>query len=434
MPAKKQTAKEVSTAARPASRRGIANQANRGSAAPAERVEHSELIAAEAEIAKVHGGGVVVRGDRVPLANHSPTGAFSLDLGLCGGMPEGYAIQLYGFESSGKTLIALLSIAGYQRKHPDKVCIFVDAEKMYDPNWAEHLGVDTQRVRVIIPDTGEQAVDALTRMMDVESVGLVVLDSIPACVPKTMADRSAEDKTMGVLAALMGILCSKILVSWGRERRRGHRVTVLLLNQFRMKVGFVLGNPHTLPGGRQINHLPTTKIKTKGKEQKGEDSGGEEVNNFTEIFFAFEKTKHGRSIREGAFTVVLGDGHASGLPPGTVDNAPTIAVYALSFGLIRKQGKQYVIDSRLIRSHEPILKKESIVAWLRTHEDESMLIGAAIIAGMRLRHRLPAAPPDGMLYGVDVRLLNESLLRDLATNASTAPTVEATAVEEHEAE
>jgi recombination protein RecA len=394
----------------------------------------SELEAAQAEIAKVHGAGVVVRGDTVPLANHSPTGAFSLDLGLCGGMPEGYAVQIYGVESSGKTLIALLSIAGYQRKHPDKICVFVDAEKMYDPNWARHLGVDTERLQVIIPDTGEQAVDTMTRMLDVVSVGLVVLDSIPACVPQTMAERSAEDKTMGVLAALMGVLCSKILVSWGRERRRNHRVTVLLLNQFRMKVGFVLGDPYTLPGGRQINHLPTTKIKTRGKEQKGEDSGGEEVNNFTELFFTFQKTKHGRSIREGAFTVVLGDGHASGLPPGTVDNAPTIAVYALSFGLITKQGNQYVIDRRLIREHEPIRKKEAIVAWLRTHDDKAQLIGATIITSMRIRHRLPAAPPDGMLYGVDVRQINPTLLNDLARSASNVQLTETPEEAEDEAE
>jgi recombination protein RecA len=391
-----------------------------------------ELQKMEAEIVSVHGQGVVVRGDKMPRANHSPCGAFALDLGLCGGFAEGYAGMIYGFESSGKTLVALLAIAGFQKKHPNKLAVFVDAEKLYDPEWAKRLGVDTRRLRVITPDTGEQAVDTLAAMMAVDVVGFAVVDSVPTCVPKAVMDRSAEDKTMGALAALMGVMCSKIITSWGRERRRGHYVTVLLLNQWRMKVGFVLGDPRTLPGGRQINHLPTTKIAMKGKEEEGKDEEGDKVRTGTELFFKFEKTKHGKSINEGAFTVVLADGHESGLPPGTVDDSATVAVYCFKFGLATGSGGRYRLADF---TEDTFRKKEDIAKWLRDNPYEQKLVRATIIAAMRMRHSLEPLPPDNSLEGLHEvhKLIDMALVRKIANKHKAAETA-ASAIAEHDEE
>lgn len=374
-----------------------------------------ELNTALAEITKIHGEGTIVRGDKVPMANHSPTGAFMLDLGLCGGFAEGYATMIYGYESSGKTLVALLAAAGYQRKHPDKVVVFVDAEKLYDPLWAAKLGVDTKRMMVITPDTGEQAVDGIRRMLEVDVVGLVILDSIPTCVPKAVDDRSAEDKTMGALAALMGILCSKIVVSWGKERKRDHRVSVILLNQWRMKIGFVLGDPRTLPGGRQINHLPTTKVAMKGKEAEGE-SEGDDIHNSTELSFKFDKTKHGKSINEGSFTMVLGDGHSSGLKPGQIDDTASVVLYAFKFGIATGGGGKFKLADFTDLTFR---KKTDIVDWMRREVLIQKYVRAAIIAAMRLRHGLHPFPPDDNLEGVESisRKLPKGLVERIAHKA-----------------
>jgi recombination protein RecA len=381
----------------------------------------AELDSALADIHGIHGDGLVVRGDKVPNANHSPTGVFSVDLGLCGGIAEGFASMIYGFESSGKTLLALLACAGYLRKHPDKIAVFVDAEKLYDKDWAAKLGVDTSRLRVITPDTGEQAIDAISRMMYVDVVGMVVLDSLPSLVPKAVVDRSAEDKTMGALAALLGILCSKIIVAWGRERRRGHRVSVINLNQWRMKVGgFVTGDPRTLPGGRQINHLPTTKIAMRGKEEEEKTDDGDTVRLATELFFKFDKTKHGKSINAGAFTVVLGGGHESGLPPGSVDDAGTVTVYAFKFGLAGGGPGRYRLADF---TDETFRKKENITEWLRANPHEQKLVRATMIAAMRQRHGMKPLPPDNSLEGLrNVHtLIDMQLVTRIAATAQDVP-------------
>lgn len=346
---------------------------------------------------------LVTRASSMPAANFSPFGILPLDMALCGGLAEGFAAMMFGFDSSGKTLVALKAAAGYQKKHPDKFVIFCDAEKLYDSAWAERVGVDLERMLVITPDTGEQAIDALIPLLGELDVGLVILDSVPACVPKSMAERSAEDKTMGALAALMGILCSKIVVSWGEERRRGHFVSVILLNQWRMKVGFVLGDPRTLPGGRQINHLPTTKIglakayvaddenKEAGKKKKSKST----IKQSAEISFKIEKRKHGAGIDAGAFTIITAGNHESGLPPGSVDDAPSVIVYAIKFGLV---AGRYKIPHF---TEDEFAKKEDMVAWARKGGRAVTLLRATLIAASRAANGLPPFPPDDSLEGVD---------------------------------
>lgn len=382
MPAKK-------SAGGPIRRRQI--QTTNGTQIPA------SLLGRMQEFNKIHGEGTAVIASQIPAAKHIPFGIFTLDMALCGGLPEGYATMFYGLESSGKTLLCFKAIAGFQRKYPDQYCLFVDAEKLYDKEWARKNGVDTDRCIDVTPDTGEQAIDAIRDFMSDPNIGLVVLDSIPACVPKAVDDRSAEDKTRGALAALMGILCSKILVSWGQERKKGHRVTVIYTNQYRKTMDVKYPGVMHLPGGRQINHLPLTKIKFVGKEEAAEGDFGLDVMAVNEFSFKLEKAKLGQSIREGAFPVILAHGHESGLPIGAVDDAPTVLVYALKFGLVTGGGAAY----RMSHFTDKVFRNyEAISDWLRQNPEEATKVKASIIAAQRISAGLEAFPPDGYLCGL----------------------------------
>jgi len=182
-------------------------------------------------------------------------------------------------------------------------------------------------------------------LMEPMEVGLIVLDSIPGFVPQNIATRSAEDPTMGALAALMGVMCSKIYLSWAQERRRNHWVTILLINQFRMKVGVTFGDPRTLPAGRQINHLPTTKIELKNSEVAGKDAYDSNVMVRNEHSFRITKAKHGRSIREGDFHMSLSAEDNNGVGVFDFVNQKAVITYAKRLGLLTGGGGKYVMGT-----------------------------------------------------------------------------------------
>lgn len=367
----------------------------------------SEWGALEKQITKDRGEGIVLTANTMPRANHIPTGAFTLDFALLGGLPEGHAFMFYGLESSGKTTMTLKAVAAYQRKHPDKLVVWVDTESMFDRDWAVQLGCDLSRIKLIQPQTGEEAVDLIAAAMEVWEVGKVILDSVPACVPQAVVDRSAEDKTMGVLAALMGLLCSKILMTWNKERRRGHKVTVGIINQWRTKVGFVMGDNRTLPGGRQINHLPTTKVEIKNKEVMGEDRYGNEVVDVNDHSFKISKAKHGASIRNGEFQMVINPDKDPDLGQGDFDDYRTVVVFAKKFGLLTGSGGKYRLP---LFTEESFAKFEDIQQAFKLDAPLYQHVQAALIAGQRIIKGLDPLPPDGYLVGPGVTVPVHALM------------------------
>ncbi len=442
MPAKKKGPARVPAPA-PAALKTPAKKAAKGPArkAPAAAAGMPAGLAKRlAAINKTIGAVAIVRGDEIPDSNCISTGSLALDMALCGGPPEGDAIMTYGFESSGKTLECLLTVAGFQAKHPDKWAGIIDTEKLYDKQWAEKLGVDTKRIVVCQPSTGEEALDIIMSLMRDENIGLILLDSVPGCVPKAMADRASEDKTRGVLAALMGLLCSKILVVWGEERRQGHFVTFIYTNQWRLKMDARPKEKKTmLPGGRQINHLPSTKIWMKGREMA--DTGDEEKEKeeaeaasrskkgkpitHGDFTFDVEKVKHGQSIRQGAFTVVLGKGHPSGLPPGSIDDAKTAVVWGVKYKLVKGGGSGGYgfapeVFHRLPGFPDwPKFKTyQDMVRWLRQNKTALCWLKAAIVMTVRVRVAgIKPIPPDGYLCGIwGVDRIPKSFLDGLKTN------------------
>jgi protein RecA len=357
----------------------------------------SEFDSIVSSLRKTHGDGIVHSAIDTPPVSHCPTGAFTLDLALCGGIPEGKATMVYGKESSGKTTLCKKIVANYQQKYPDRKVVWVDSEKMFDPLWASQLGVDVDALFVHDPESGEQAVDTISALMKAEETGLIVLDSIPACVPMAIEDRSAEDKTMGALAALMGTLCSKIIVNWNVESKRSHEVTVLLINQLRDNLAFGK-NPDKLPAGRQINHLPTTKIKLRGQKFKDKDRFGNEVPDYDEIGFKLEKTKHGVSITEGMFTLCLNPDNNRGTDPYEFENTQTILAYAKKFGLYSGGGSKW--SAPLIGME--VSKASEAEEWLSQNKDKQLDLAATIISMMRESKNLPSLPKDGYLLGGNV--------------------------------
>jgi protein RecA len=376
-----------------------------------------DIEASFSEFDKAHGEGVLVRPGATVKFNVIPTGIFILDFALLGGWPQGFVSMTYGYHSTAKSTIFLNGVREFQTKHPDKYVVWIDAEGLYDEEWARHIGVDIDRIIVARPEYGEQAVDILEDMIQRPSVGLVVLDSIPACAPMKVLENSAEDDTMAALARLMGKMCSKITTRLNAERRKGHYVTIWNINQIRNKVGFVLGSPRHLPGGFQINHVPTTKIWLKlTKEVEGKDEFDNTVPDYNEQAFEVEKRKHGSSINSGAFDLILNPKHH--VRQGCIDNYSTVVTFAKKFGFIRGGGgnfnlltekRGYLQNERTgERRDKPFTKfpkLDDIKTFLVENPEEFITLQRSIIAEQRRSKNLEPLPPDGYLVGNGGRLV-----------------------------
>lgn len=346
------------------------------------------------QIKKQSGDEVARRAVNMPVSNHIPLGSFIFDYAMLGGIPDGYVTMMYGLESSGKTTLSKKLVASYQRKYPDRMVVWVDMEGMFDSLWARRLGCDLDRIMVLTPDTGNEAVDYIEAVMGAKEVGMVVLDSIPSCVPKKIVDKSSEDDTMAELARLMGKLCSKVLMSYSRERKRDHRVTFLMLNQFRSKVGLVFGDPRTLPGGRQINHLPTTKIEIKNSEESMKDKYGNEVHGVNVHTFKITKRKHGGSINTGEFRMVIDPDNEAGLPVGSFDDVKTVRAYGQRMGIVTGAGSSWKIPEhtdQVFRTHSEMEQ------YLKDNPEALLWMKTRLIGMQREAKEIPILPPDGYL-------------------------------------
>jgi recombination protein RecA len=353
----------------------------------------SEFDDVVAEIRRSKGEMAIRPSSQIVPANHIPTGCFILDFALLGGIPEGFNTMIYGAESSGKTTLCKKIVGNFQKKHPDKKAVWVDPEGMFDPLWAKQLGVDVDSMHYASPESGNEAVDIIDALMSAWETGLVVVDSIPAMVPMAIIEKSAEDDTMTELARLMGKFCSKVLMNQAKERKRGHWVTLLLINQFRTKPGFVMGDPRYLPGGKQINHIPTTKIEVRNKEQLGKDRFDNEVVELNEHSFKITKHKHGASITSGEFQMIINPDNKLGLKQGDFDDTATVATFAKRMGLITGGGSSWKIEG----VSKKFGKLDEIKQYLVSCPEDCLRLKQTLIAMQRKEKGLPLLPPDKYL-------------------------------------
>ncbi len=197
------------------------------------------------------------------------SGSLSLDIALGGGYPKGRIIEIYGPESSGKTTLTLHAIAEIQKQ--GGTAAFIDAEHALDPSYAKRLGVDTDNLLVSQPDNGEQALEIVETLVRSNAVDLIVIDSVAALVPQAEIDGDMGDSHMGLQARLMSQALRKLTGIINKSK-----ATVIFINQIRMKIGVMFGNPETTTGGNALKFYASVRadIRRTGQIKDGEEITG----------------------------------------------------------------------------------------------------------------------------------------------------------------
>ncbi|MFC1676403.1 recombinase RecA [Planctomycetota bacterium] len=209
-----------------------------------------------AQIEKQYGQGAIMQMDEHQYAKIDgiSTGALSLDLALGGvGIPQGRITELYGPESSGKTTLSLHIIASAQKN--GGVAAFIDAEHALDPTWAKKLGVDVSSLLISQPDTGEQALEIVEMLIRSNAVDVIVVDSVAALTPKAEIEGDMGDSHMGKQARLMSQAMRKLTAIISKSK-----TALIFINQIRMKIGVMFGNPETTTGGRALKFYSSIRL------------------------------------------------------------------------------------------------------------------------------------------------------------------------------
>jgi recombination protein RecA len=238
-------------------------------------LHEKRLRKAMAEVEKICGAGsIMALGDNIPKdIDIISTGSIILNRALgIGGLPVGRVVEVFGPESSGKTTLALSTIAQAQKK--GIICAFIDAEHAMDLNYAEKLGVKPAHLLLSQPDYGEQALNIVDTLIQTGNLGLIVVDSVAALVPKAELDGEMIDQQMGLQARMMSKAMRKITAHCSK-----FNTTVLFINQIRMKIGIVFGSPEVTPGGQALKFFSSVRldIRKTGTIKNGEDIIGNRI-------------------------------------------------------------------------------------------------------------------------------------------------------------
>jgi recombination protein RecA len=304
------------------------------------------LAQALGAIEKQFGKGAVMRlgEDHQPApVQVVPTGSLGLDLALgVGGLPRGRVVEIFGPESSGKTTLALHAIAEVQRQ--GGVAAFVDAEHALDVGYAARLGVRLADLLVSQPDTGEQALEITEQLVRSGAVDLVVVDSVAALVPKAEIEGEMGDAHMGVQARLMSQALRKLTAVVSRNQS-----LVVFINQIRMKIGVVFGNPETTTGGHALKFYSSVRLDIRriGAVKDGETVIGSRTR------VKVVKNKVAPPFRQAEFDIRYGVG---------VDRFAEAVDLAVERGALEKAGSSYSLDGERIAQG-----RERAAEWLRAN-------------------------------------------------------------------
>ena len=284
------------------------------------------LASALGQIEKQFGKGSVMRlGDAAAAARGIDvvsTGSLGLDIALgVGGLPRGRVIEIYGPESSGKTTLTLQVIAEVQKN--GGTAAFIDAEHALDPSYAEKLGVKLNDLLISQPDTGEQALEIADMLVRSSAVDVVVVDSVAALVPKAEIEGEMGDQHMGLHARLMSQALRKLT---GNIKRSN--TMVIFINQIRMKIGVMFGNPETTTGGNALKFYSSVRLDIRriGAIKKGDEVIGNETR------VKVVKNKVSPPFREALFEILYGEG---------ISRQGEIIEYGVTHNIIEKSGAWY---------------------------------------------------------------------------------------------
>ncbi len=246
------------------------------------------------------------------------SGSLSLDVALGGGYPKGRIIEIYGPESSGKTTLTLHAIAEVQRL--GGTAAFIDAEHALDPAYAKKVGVDTENLLVSQPDNGEQALEIVETLVRSNAVDIIVVDSVAALVPQAEIDGDMGDSHMGLQARLMSQALRKLTGIINKSR-----ATVIFINQIRMKIGVMFGNPETTTGGNALKFYASVRadIRRTGQIKEGEEI----IGNRTKVKIV--KNKIAPPFRTAEFDIMYNEG---------ISKTGDVVDLGVQYGIIGKAG------------------------------------------------------------------------------------------------
>ena len=303
------------------------------------------LDSALAQIERQFGKGSIMKlGADNPVAEieATSTGSLGLDIALgIGGLPKGRIIEIFGPESSGKTTLTLHVVAEEQKK--GGVCAFVDAEHALDPQYARKLGVNLDELLISQPDTGEQALEIVDTLVRSGAVSLVVIDSVAALTPKSEIEGDMGDMQMGSQARLMSQAMRKLTASIGRSN-----CMVIFINQIRMKIGVMFGNPETTTGGNALKFYASVRLDIRRTGAiKDRD---EVVGNATKVKVV--KNKVAPPFKQVEFDIMYGEGISKvgelidlGVKAGVVEKSGAWYSYGDErIGQGRENAKQFLRD------------------------------------------------------------------------------------------
>ncbi|MGD0105125.1 MAG: recombinase RecA [Rhodopila sp.] len=319
--------------------------------------KNKALDAAMAQIERAFGKGSIMRmgaraGDE--QIEVIPSGSLGLDLAVgIGGLPRGRIVEIYGPESSGKTTLALHAIAEAQRR--GGTCAFIDAEHALDPTYARKLGVDVDNLLISQPDAGEQALEIADTLVRSGAVDILVVDSVAALVPRAELEGEMGDSHMGLHARLMSQALRKITGSVSRSN-----CMLIFLNQIRMKIGVMFGNPETTTGGNALKFYASLRLEIRRIGQIKERD--EVVGNQTRVKVV--KNKLAPPFRQVEFDIMYGEG---------ISKVGELLDLGVKAGVVEKSGAWFSYDSQRIGQG-----RENAKQFLRDHRPLADAIEAKV--------------------------------------------------------
>ncbi|KKP42303.1 MAG: recombinase A, recombination protein RecA [candidate division WS6 bacterium GW2011_GWC1_33_20] len=276
---------------------------------------------AVAQIEKQFGKGSIMRlgsKERVEV-EVIPTGALSLDMALgIGGIPKGRIIEIYGPESSGKTTLSIHILAEAQKKG-DAVA-FIDAEHAFDPVYAKNIGLDIDNLYISQPDFGEQALEILETLVRSSAFGVIVVDSVAALTPRAEIEGEMGDSHMGLQARLMSQALRKLTAITGKTG-----TTIIFLNQLRMKIGVMFGNPETTTGGNALKFYASIRMDIRQRDKIMRDGN---IVGHTRVVKVV-KNKMAPPFKEASFDMIY---------PVGIDKESSILDAAIQLSIVEKSG------------------------------------------------------------------------------------------------
>jgi recombination protein RecA len=338
---------------------------------PMDDNKQKALEAALTQIERQYGKGSVMRlgddpknGEAIDVIS---TGSIGLDAALgVGGLPQGRVVEIYGPESSGKTTLTLEAIAQAQKK--GLTCAFIDAEHALDPAYAKKLGVDIDNLLVSQPDTGEQALEIVDMLVRSAAVGMIVIDSVAALTPRAEIEGDMGDSHMGLQARLLSQALRKLTGSIQKSN-----TLVVFINQLRMKIGVMFGNPETTTGGNALKFYSSVRLDIRriGAIKKGDEIYG----NQTRVKVV--KNKVAPPFKQAEFDILYNQG---------ISKESELVSIGVEHDIVEKSGAWYSYDGTRIGQG-----KDNVREFLKEHPEMAEEIEAKVRTALGVGEVRPEA-------------------------------------------